>query len=277
MAEQENLDLDQMTEDLAAEDLGEQEQAAEAAPEKPEAPSKPPPGFVPQGALHEQRAMNKELKAQLAAMSDNQRRMEETFQKMLGAINEKPAPTYDEDPLGHMNARNATLEKEVKQLSSTVQQFTKETSQRQAVSQINDSLVESEAEFRQAHPDYDAAVKHLKDITRSDLGDQGLSGAEIEQTIAQGKLALANAALQQGKNPAEVLYERAKRYGYRSQGGKDTVATIAAGQKLGKTVEGGTASGMTLRDLAQLSDDQIDSIIGDEKKFQALIRGQSVR
>lgn len=234
--------------------------------------------MVPHQALHEQRLLNKQLQQELASAREQSGRMEQTFQKLLSNLNEKPTPKYEEDPLGHMAARNETLEKEIKQLGEKIESQTKQSSQTAFMQQISSDLSTSEAEFRASHPDYDSAVKYLKDVTRSDLADQGVSGPEVEQTLNAGKLGLAHTALRAGKNPAEALYERAKRYGFKTQASEDKLQTIAKGQSLGKTVDGtGGTAGLTLRDLAQLPEDQIDLICQDEKKFQALIKGQMVR
>ena len=235
--------------------------------------------MVPHQALHEQRMMNKQLQEELRASRETQQRMDSTFQKLLVSLNDKPMPKYDEDPLGHFAARNETMEKELKQVNEKIEGFTKQSGQMQFVQQVNEQITSAEAEFRTSQPDYDAALKYLKDVTRSDLADQGMSGAEIEQALHQGKLGIANAALQQGKNPAQIIYERAKRYGYRGQqqSGDDKIASLVKGQSMSKTVQGGSAAGYRLQDLAQLPEDQFNEIISDEKKFQALIRGGMVR
>ncbi len=231
---------------------------------------------VPHAALHEQRMANKQLQEELRAAREAQTRMEGTFQKLLSGLNEKPAPRFEEDPLGHMQARNDTLEKELKGVREELGNLSKQSSQNSFLSQISQAVSSSEAEYRATHPDYDQALNYLKEVTRNDLLDQGADPQTIEQTINQGKIGLANAALQQGKNPAAVIYDRAKRYGYKAQT-PDKLSTIAEGSGLAKTVTGGTSSGLTLRDLSQLPDDQIEALVADDKKFQALIRGQMVK
>jgi hypothetical protein len=254
----------------------EQEEVEVKTDEVKQEPEKKP-DMVPHQALHEQRAINKQLQEELRASKEQSGRMETTFQKLLGSLNEKPVPKYEDDPLGHMAARNETLEKELKQVSEKIEGFTKQTSQNAFVHQITDTLSTSEAEFRAVHPDYDQAVKHLKDVTRHDLADQGMPASEIEQTLSAGKMGLAHAAIQQGKNPAEALYERAKRYGYKAQTPENKIESLVKGQQLSKTVDGGSAAGLTLRDLAQIPEDQIDALISDEKKWNALIRGEMIR
>jgi len=256
--------------------------AEEAAPEVEvtEPQSEPQPekvATVPHAALHEQRMANKQLQEELRAAREAQSRMEGTFQKLLAGLNEKPAPKFDEDPLGHMQARNETLEKELKSVGEKLESLTKQSSQSAFLSQITQTVASSEAEFRATHPDYDLALNYLKEVTRSDLVDQGFDSQSFEQTIHQGKIGLANAAIQQGKNPAAVIYDRAKRYGYKPSSPDDKISTLAKSAGLSKTVEGGSSPGLTLRDLSQLPDDQIDALVADDKKFQALIRGQLIK
>lgn len=262
-----------MTEEVLDEGEGNENTEVQPTPQ----PEPPKVDVVPHAALHEQRMVNKQLQEELRQSRQAQERMETTFQKMLSQLNEKPAPKYEEDPLGHMAARNETLEKEVKNLSTKIEGYSKESQQAAFMTQINSHLSASEAEFRATHPDYDAAVKHLKDVTRADLSDQGMSGAEVEHTLNAGKIGLAHAAIQQGKNPAEVLYERAKRYGYKGQVQEDKIQTLAKGQALSKTVTGGGgAAAVTLRELSEIPDDQIEAMIADPKKWDALIRGNVV-
>lgn len=243
--------------------------------EKKEEPKKQ--DMVPHAALHEERMRNKQLQEQLRTSKETAERMESTFQKMLGALNEKPAPKFEEDPLGHIATRNETLEKELTKVSEKLESMTKQSSQVAFMQHVNSEISAAETEFRSQHPDYDAALKYLKDVTRSDLTDQGVDPAQIEQTLQAGKIGLAHTAIQQGKNPAQVIYERAKRYGYQAKSSEDKIQTLAKGQQFSKTVEGGSSAGLTLRDLAQLPDDQIDELCKDEAKFQKLIRGEMIR
>lgn len=233
---------------------------------------------VPIHALTEQRAMNRELKEELKAAKEAQQRMEDTFQKLLSNLNEKPAPKYEDDPLGHVANRSEVLERELKSVREELQTINKQAGQNQFLQQVSEASASAEAEFRLAHPDYDAALKYLKEVTRSDLADQGMTAAEIERTVNAGKVGLAHAALQQGKNPAQVIYERAKRYGFKAAAAAgDEIKRLANAGEMAKTVDGGQGAGLTLAGLSQLPDDQVNEIIKDDKKWNALIRGGMVR
>jgi len=254
----------------------EQEVTKEEVKEVPK--EEPKQNFVPHQALHEERLRSKQLQQELSSLREQSTRMETTFQKLLSNLNEKPAPKFEEDPLGHMQSRNETLEKGLKNVSEKLTDMGNQSAQAAFVQQISDKVSSAEAEFRALRPDYDHALKYLKDVTRADLADQGLDHEAIEQTIHAGKIGLAHAASKQGKNPAEIIYERAKRYGYKApQPQEDKIATLAKGQELSKTVQGGSSSGFGLKDLAQIPEDEIDAICADPKRFQDLIQGKMLR
>jgi hypothetical protein len=140
------------------------------------------------------------------------------------------------------------------------------------------AITDSESEFRATTPDYDQAVRHLKDIRRQDLKDLGYQPHEVRAILDQEILGLADRAIKAGKTPAEAAYSMARRYGYKPQAdaGKETIATMAKGMDMSKTVQGGRGGGITLADLANLPDDQADAIFKDEAKFKALISGAMI-
>jgi len=244
------------------------------------APPPPPPrqDVVPHAALHEQRELNKSLKVELTQTREKMERMEGTFQRFLATANEKPAPKFDEDPLGHFQAENAALKDQLEKINSQLSGFQKNNEQASHIQALAGAIVESEQEFRQTNADYDAAVAHVKQTRREELKDLGYSGAEIKAILDQEILALGDRALKAGKSPAEVAYQMAKRYGFKGEKVEDNkIATLAKGMEMSKTVQGGRGGGISLEDLAKLPDDQVDAIMKDEKKFQALIRGQMIQ
>src|SRR6185436_19466611 len=114
----------------------EQELAPKEEPK--EAPKEEPKqNFVPHQALHEERLRSKQLQQELSSLREQSTRMETTFQKLLSNLNEKPAPKFEEDPLGHMQSRNETLEKGLKNVSEKLTDMGKQSSQAAFVQQVN--------------------------------------------------------------------------------------------------------------------------------------------
>ncbi len=241
----------------------------------------PAPETVPLPVLIEQRDINKQLKAELQASRERAERMDQTFQKLLTQLNEKqqqesPAPAFEQDPLGHFQHENQKLSKQISEISSKLEEANKGGAEQQQVRVLAAAIQESEADIRATTPDYDQAVKHLKDVRRQDLKDLGYQPHEIRAILDQEALGLADRAIKAGKTPAEAAYAMAKRYGYKPQQQDETIATIAKGMDMSKTVSGGRGGGISLGDLARLPDDQAEAIFKDEKKFQALIRGEMI-
>src|SRR5688572_9788461 len=84
--------------------------------------AKPPPGFVPQAALHETR---EELRAHKAESAATKARMEQMFQQLVQRVGQQQQaqpngqaqpgqiPDINADPIGHMQAKAEQLEREL--------------------------------------------------------------------------------------------------------------------------------------------------------------------
>ena len=83
------------------------------------------------------------------------------------------------------------------------------------VQQLGAVMNSSEAQFRETTPDYDAAINHVVQARAQELSYFGLSPAQINETIAQEATDIVRAAVQQGRNPAELAYAIAQSRGYR--------------------------------------------------------------
>ncbi len=263
----------------AEQPAAEEAQAVEEAQANPAAAPERPPGYVPHEALHEQRETNKRLMAELSAMREKTERMEGTFQKLLSTANEKPAPTFEEDPLGHFQAKNRALEEQLHGVSGKLETYEKELAQQAEMQKLASAIQAAEHEFRAKNQDYDSAVKYLKDVRRADLADIGVPAAQIEAILQNEIISFGQTALAQGKSPAQTAYQMAKRYGFKGaeKGAEKKIATISQGLEASKTVQGGGANPISLQDLSQLPDDQLDAILKDDAKWQALMRGGTIK
>lgn len=266
---------------MAEEDVGGEEQEAEV-PETPAAPSpaaapERPPGYVPHEALHEQRETNKRIAEELRQTKERSERMEQTFQKLLSSLNEKPPPDPTKDPLGHFEHQNQALSKQLGELTEKLGKVDTERQKNERVQHLVDSISSTEEEFRSQTPDYDAAVKFLKAERREELKEIGIPASQVEKTLNMEIMSLAEIALSQGKSPAAAAYNMAKRRGYKPAAATPKLETIAKGMEASKTIDsGGGSAALTLKDLAQLPDDQLDAILQDDAKWKALVRGKSV-
>ncbi|WP_298800120.1 hypothetical protein [uncultured Devosia sp.] len=199
--------------------------------------------LVPLQALHESRATNRELKAELARQQqEHEQRMAtamDRFERALKAFapkeeapKEEPVPDFDADPAGHiqgvMKKTGKTLEEVLsyinEQKAQKQQAETQTAEQRKQAETINGILgyaIEQEKGFKAKTPDYDAASAYLIKSRTDELADLGYSDGQIQQIINTERLTIANQCMQSKKNPAEVVYNIAKKRGYKNAASDD--------------------------------------------------------
>jgi len=229
--------------------------------------------------------MNKDLKAQLDRLREESQtsqkkatELEQTFQRVLAKFSEKPAPNFETDPLGALKHENETLKAQMQAITGTQQQTAQQMQNQVDFTRLSQAVTASEATFRTQHPDYDAAIAHLKQVRYTDFTELGYSDAQAAQMVSQESVGFVATALQQGKSPAEAAYKMSQRYGYKAaagkENGKEKIATIAAGQEAAKGVGGGRpASDLTLEAVTELTDEQIDELIKNDALWKKTVGG----
>jgi len=271
---------------MSLEDEAVQEEKAETVEpkEKEEAPNpaaapERPQGYVPHEALHEQREITKRQAQELSQYKERTEKMETTFQKLLSSLNEKPAPEFDKDPLGHFQYRNEQLEQRLGDVTGKLEKFENQAQSQAQLNQVFNAITASEQEFRIQTKDYDDAVKFLKDARKDELKELGLTAVETEHALNAEVMALAQGALARGKNPALVAYKMAEKRGYKTTK-ENPIETIAKGMEVSKTVQGkGESKPLKLSDLSQLPEDKQNAFIKGltDKQWKALISGQTIQ
>jgi len=212
------------------------------------------PKTVPLAALHEERERRKELQRQI---EDVNRRADERFnliaQKLAAsapaAESKREMPDPEKDAVG---AIRMTAE-EVKVLSDFKRQVEAQAAQSQAIQAVFAHAARLENEFESRTPDFQTASAFLRETRAQELATLGVDPYRVQQILGLEKLQLAQAALQQGRNPAEIIYALAKMRGYSpnaggpkgraasSDGEASKLARIAKGQEAGTSL--GAASG----------------------------------
>jgi hypothetical protein len=280
-------------EEQAELDAAEQEQAAGEAPEieeaeeqpepapqaKPDAPQqpqqqqtekgKPPPGYVPSGALEEERGRRKEL-------AERMQRMEQTFQQLVLRQQQQPqapqpngqaqpgqVPDYDTDPIGHLRAQLGMTLQELNSLKGVTQQTRAE---QEAYAQMQQQMATYERhtqDFVRKTPDYGEAANFLRE-TRQRALSHFMSPQEVQQRIEYEEGLLAGKAMNDGKNPAELFYAMAKEWGYKPKGAdqsENKLERLQTGQRASASLgnvkgsgkpAGGSADTMSLEALSEL-------------------------
>ena len=240
-----------------------------------EAPKpKPPPGFVPLGALHEARERNQritsEYEAKIAAI-----------EARLEAINNPPpkVPTFDEDPANNLRMELDRTRKEMEPVKQQLQAHAEANERQKAEASLTQAVTSAEAEFTQANPDYLEAVAHFQKVSSNNLQLMGITDpATISQQLRNDAIRLSVQALRMGKSPAEVVYALAKNAGYAKSapaGGAQTLANIEKGQKATPSMPGGgqkAAGDISIADINSMDDDEVDKLIGDDASWKKLLR-----
>jgi hypothetical protein len=159
-------------------------------------------------------------------------------------------PAVDQDPLANIEAMRKLAERMAKQQQEGQQQ----TEQQRQFQTLNTQLQSYEADFRADNPDYDAAAAHFRQSRQQELEEMGYSGDELMTTLTNDLVGLALRTMKAGKDPAEVVYNLAKKRGFGGETSKEQpkpvdnkpnpLQAIERGQKAAKSLSAvGSKSG----------------------------------
>ena len=183
----------------------EPETPAEAAPAPEPAPQpeavKPPEGFVPHGALHQEREKRKALEAEIAAIK---------------ASKEDAKPPEWADPVTDPEGHRAWLEYKNSETTKQLEAIQNQTRQAEENKRLQDFAAQSAQEFIKTQPDYPEAFAWATQQITTALTEQGHAMSEINGAIEGMVRENLVTAQRWGVNPAELLYFRAQKAGYKS-------------------------------------------------------------
>lgn len=275
-------------------------QTSQAQQEKETQEGKPPQGYVPYGALHEERMMRKQLSEQLTNMQQQLGQ----FQSLREELNQlrqskqqqteeeraaEEAKLWDEDPLEALRRKTERLEKMAGEYSQQEQKGQQTTEQQQQqmeqMRQLQQSVREQVNEYAQVQPDYPEAFKFVLENRIKELEALGYNNPEeVQQILNMETMAMAQSSLQRGVNPGESVYKLAQAKGYKKsegdqqqgdqqQGGQQQGGTmeeqldrIERGQQASKSLSGGAGAGkpgeegLSLSEIEKMSDKEFDEL-----------------
>ena len=149
--------------------------------------------------------------------------------------------------------------------------------------QFSSSINNIKTEYMKGVPDFQSAYAHLRAVRTEDLRNYGVPESQISQILLQDEVAVAQAALAKGQNPADIIYKTAQRHGYAAKApaaapttpaGK--IATLIEGQATAKTpVASPTSEPMTLETLRNASDSDLSKLAQDDKAWSRIVGGGS--
>lgn len=201
------------------------------------------------------------------------------------AVAEIVVPDELTDPLGNMMHQLKQVNSAITNLETQTAAQRQQAEMQKQMSEFVSSVQAAKAEFIKTAPDFDAAYNHIRTIRAADLQALGASEAEVKQTLLQDEFRLSEAALQRGKNPAEEMYNMAKRYGYAPKAATPAAATVPPSQKM-EQIKAGTAAdhqlgkagheaNLTLDGLKDLSNGDLNKLVLDDKMWHTIVGGTS--
>lgn len=260
-------DTEGVTEQASA-PQAEPEPQPEPAPE-PETEDDDPPETgkrVPLGELMRERERRKQAEARAEAreraLEEGNKRLEQLLARLAPPAAPEPQrpafPDIQADPVGHFQGRIETTEERVARLESERQA---EQQQREFVNRYRSAA----AEFASQAPDFQQAYAHAIAELRNDAAVFGLPAEQIEAQIV-------NSAFASGRNPAQALYEFAKRRGYGAQPApqraEQRIDAIERGQHAARSVSNlpGKPPGnrMSLEALANMPEEEFSRLLRDD-------------
>lgn len=188
---------------------------------------------------------------------------------------EPAAPDPTVDPLGAMMHQLESVNKQVAALQSALKQQQDQQTQLSNFQNFRNQVNSLRDEFVKTHSDFGDAYNHLRDGRIADLKAYGLTNDKIQQVIFQEEAALAESAIKLGRNPAEVVYEMAKRHGYTPKSTTASTTPASTDAKLNGIQQAQSAAKtlpstpnveeVSVASLKDASDDELNKIVQSDK------------
>lgn len=231
-----------MPEELLAEDLETQEQVELEVPTE-ETPSEVPPEqegvepqphkMVPLPALQEAREEIRQLRQQVQMANTLRQEFEEyrnrqQYEKQAAAA--PKLPKFEDDPIEYLRMKTEAYDHALRNMFQVEQQRQANEQQAGQMQQITQGIMTEVNKFAATVPDYGDAFKYLVDRRTAELATVGVKDPmQVGQYLEQAAWDMAVAAIQNGINPGQAIYEMAKQYGYQTKAGKPDLATVQQG------------------------------------------------
>lgn len=199
----------------------------------------PPEGLDKRGEAiwREERSRRKELQQQVDKMNDRWAQMMERMQPPPAPAAQPtstgPAeieiPDFDEDPIGHLRAKNELLERQLTEFNHAQHAAAAQMQQAQQFNQLRSNVDQQESAFAANTPDYHDAVAYLYEHVGRMTQALGYPPQMVQQAVSQTAMDISVRALQSGKNPAELAYEAARNIGWTGAQPQGEVSTPRRG------------------------------------------------
>jgi hypothetical protein len=189
-------------------------------------------------------------------------------------------PDPDTDPLGAMMHQLNSVNKTVQDLQSKLLEQQQQQTQQQQLAEFQTSMRNLRDEFVKTTPDFQAAYDHLRTTRTEDMKAIGIPNDQIQRALLHDELIIAQNAIQQGKNPAEIMYQMSKRHGFNPSSVKPVVQqqpatkldTIQRGQQSFKPISSAPPANdeISLETLKNASEADLNKLVLDDKSWNKI-------
>lgn len=145
---------------------------------------------------------------------------QQSTQRQAEAQRSAEIPDINTDPIGHFQAKQEVLERQLAEARQYQQRQMQMTEQQGHLQKIGAEVSRLEQEFTKATPDYPQAQQHLFTTWANEAQVLGVSA---EEAIKFYSMQIVQRAAQLNKNPAQVAYDLARERGY----GRDQTKSVA--------------------------------------------------
>jgi DNA repair exonuclease SbcCD ATPase subunit len=202
-----------------------------------------------EGAMHRERSRRRAAERQVAELNERIERIEAATVKRPTASKREQLiaslRTDQDEPLTDLEAVKEIARTLLEEQQQEQQQAQQAEAQQRKINLITRSMGEFEADFRDQHKDYDAACEFFKNSRTEELEDLGYVGERLMRKLSNEVYGLVEDTIKAGKDPAEAIYNLAKRRGFTA--GKDDATRklqkLQNGAKAGVTPRGGSPNG----------------------------------
>lgn len=177
------------------------------------APAEPTTPQVPLTALHEERKARQQAEADRKTLQAQITQFQQQLEQLQKA-QQPPPPDPNQDPIGavlHQQKQNQATLEQIQQWRNEQDQYTHQLLARQKFQQ---DVMTSEQAFRTKQPDYDAAANYALQQYDKLLTALIPDPAARNQRVMQEAMGSLWAVMQEGRDPAQFIYDLAKHMGY---------------------------------------------------------------
>lgn len=182
---------------------------------------------VPLAALHEERTRRQQAEAQLQVQAQQLQQLlaqqQAVQQAQLQAQQDAAIPDFDEDPRGYIEAKERQFAQQLEQLQNGPAQQHQQievvrAQLHQEAAAVAPSIIEAEARFAAANPDYPQAFEVVQANADAALRQMypGATEAEFQLVRNAAMVEFGRGCAATGANPAEKIYAKARELGFKA-------------------------------------------------------------